>query len=283
MKTLSIVAVAGISVAGIGGWYKFHHLKPKTLREYLEWQGFRLLSDAEENYWKAILDENGELIVRLSLNSNTEDLKQWCRNNLEVRSYDHLISTAVYLCADKPRTVKSRMIQLYGSADGLISSDDDYKVAYLFRKHIKDFHNLIGYTPIVDNNGREKEDLEKAKNAFKQFCVDSLGKPAEDTLVRNVKTLCTPKGFSSIEDLIRKRGEASLLLTENDKSSQLEQKYQSIKDLKSWMSEGKLSNSSNEDLKAWCYENKGKKFSDKDVFSEIYPKFRYRCLDEQVN
>ncbi|CBY93057.1 hypothetical protein HF1_10490 [Mycoplasma haemofelis str. Langford 1] len=135
MKTLPVLALAGISAVGMGGWYKFHHLKPKTLREYLEWQGLRLLSDSEENYWKSILDENQKLVNDLSLGSDTASLREWCRRSLESKSYDNLISNASSLCVDNPKTVKARMIQLYGSADGLISQDNDYKVAYVFRKH----------------------------------------------------------------------------------------------------------------------------------------------------
>ncbi|CBY93056.1 hypothetical protein HF1_10480 [Mycoplasma haemofelis str. Langford 1] len=102
-------------------------------------------------------------------------------------------------------------------------------------------------------------------------------------MVRNVKSLCTPKGFSSISDLINQRKETSLLLTDSKNSLKLEKKYNDIKEWASWTAENKTSNGNKEDLSDWCKESKDKNFYDQGVFSEVYPKFRYRCLDEQKN
>ncbi|AEG73402.1 hypothetical protein MHF_1161 [Mycoplasma haemofelis Ohio2] len=285
MKALPTAAFMGLSAAGLGGLYKFHNLKPKTLREYLEWQGLRLLSESEENYWNAVLEENKDLIGNLGLDtSGTDAVKSWCKKNIDFESYDDLKNNASLLCVDNPKTVKGRIIQIDGNTSKLIQGGDEegnqYKVAYVFRKHIDGFHALIGYQPEIDDKGKEIEDLEKAKDAFKKWCTESLDKPIDETLVQSVKTFCTPKGFSSIEELINRNGEKSLLLTENSNSEQLKSKYDAIKEKDSWKSEDSKSKGTQEDLKDWCTQNKDKKFHDKDVFSEIYPKFRFRCLKE---
>ncbi|AEW45459.1 hypothetical protein MHC_02985 [Mycoplasma haemocanis str. Illinois] len=281
MKTFMPLILLGVGTAGIGGWYKFHHLKPKTLRQYLEWQGLRLISDSEANYWKAVLEENQELIKKLDIGtSNIEGLKEWCKKHIDTESYEDLKENASLLCVDNPKTVKARIIQLDGDISKLMSSGDDnkYKVAYVFRKHINGFHDLIGYKPQIGNNGKELEDLPTASAAFKKWCEDSLKRGIEETLIFNVRTFCTPKSFSSILELITQNGESDLLLTNGNNASDLSSKYESIKELDSWKEDSENSARNVNDLKKWCEENRDKNFYEKEVFSKVYPKFRFRCL-----
>ncbi|CBY93047.1 hypothetical protein HF1_10390 [Mycoplasma haemofelis str. Langford 1] len=280
MRALPYLVFLGLGTAGLGGWYKFQHLKPKTLQEYLEWQGFKLLSHFEENHWKAVLEENKDLLSKLGIStSHSGGVKSWCERNLNSESYEELVDVAPLLCVDNIRTVKGRIIQIAGDTSKLIQAGDQeanqYKVAYVFRKHIDGFHALIGYSPEVDE-GKEVEDLDKAHQAFKAWCNDSLDKPINEALAQNVMALCTPKGFSTIEELIKRNGET--LLTESSRSQELKEKYEKIKELDSWKNENQNSKSNEEDLKSWCDENKAKNFYDENVFSEVYPKFRFRCL-----
>ncbi|AEW45465.1 hypothetical protein MHC_03015 [Mycoplasma haemocanis str. Illinois] len=281
MKALAPLVLLGAGTLGIGSWYKFHHLKPKTLRQYLEWQGLRLISDSEANYWKAVLEENLGLAEKLSIDtSNIEGVKGWCRNHIDSENYENLKESASLLCVDNPKTVKARIIQLDGGLGKLINgdnSDDQYKVAYVFRKHINGFHDLIGYKPKMGNNGKELEDLPTASAAFKKWCEDSLKREIEETLILNVRTFCTPKSFSSILELITQNGESNLLLTNGDNDGDLSSKYESIKGLDSWKSEA-VEGIGKESLKKWCTDHQEKKFSENKVFSDVYPKFRFRCL-----
>ncbi|AEG73358.1 hypothetical protein MHF_1113 [Mycoplasma haemofelis Ohio2] len=271
----------GLGSVGVGGWYKFSNLKPKTLRQYLEWQGLRLISDSESNYWASVLDENEEVAQKLGISaSGIKEVKEWCQKHIDSENYEDLKESASLLCVDNPRTVKARIIQLDGSTEKLINgdqADNQYKVAYVFRKHIDGFHDLIGYKPAVGEDGKEVEELDKAKEAFQKWCEDSLKKSVDDTLVMNVRTLCTPKRFTTIKELIEQNGEKGSLLTETENQSELEKKYQEIQNLASWKKD-KSDASSKDDLKTWCEQTENKKFSDSGVFSEDYPKFRFRCL-----
>ncbi|AEW45699.2 hypothetical protein MHC_04215 [Mycoplasma haemocanis str. Illinois] len=132
------------------------------------------------------------------------------------------------------------------------------------------FLNLIKFIPPKNEEGHSKEeDLEEAKKSFEDWCIGSLTKKADDILVSNIQTFCSPKEFSTIEELIKKNGEK--LLTGSD----LDKKYKEIQDLKTWKEDSVWGT---KDLKIWCEENKSEKFSDKGVFTEIYPKFRFRCV-----
>ncbi|CBY93028.1 hypothetical protein HF1_10200 [Mycoplasma haemofelis str. Langford 1] len=281
MKIVPAAILLGLGSVGVGGWYKFSNLKPKTLRQYLEWQGLRLISDSETNYWKAVIEENGKLISDLSI-SGVEEVKSWCNRHIDSPNYEDFKDSASLLCVDNPRTVKARIIQLYGDTSRLIQSGNDedkqYKVAYVFRKHIDGFHSLIGYSPEIGEDGKEVEDLDAAKSAFKEWCTSSLSKAVDETLVLNVKELCIPKKFSSIKELIEQRGESTLLLTSGNNSIDLQSKHESIKGLASWKADNEKNGETQEDLKDWCEKNESKNFSDSKVFSEVYPKFRFRCL-----
>ncbi|AEW45693.1 hypothetical protein MHC_04185 [Mycoplasma haemocanis str. Illinois] len=278
MKAIAPLVLLGLGSAGIGGWYKFHHLKPKKLRQYLEWQGLRLISDSETNYWKAVLEENKELIGKLGMPSTVDKVKRWCQDHIDSENYEDFKDNASLLCVDNPKTVKARIIQLDGNTEKLINGDNQYKVAYVFRKHINGFHDLIGYKPQIGNNGKELEDLEAAKDAFKKWCESSLEKGIEETLILNIRTFCIPKSFSTIKELITKNGEDSLLLTSSNLDSDLQQKHESIKTLDSWKADNLRQEGDKNNLKTWCEQNLNKNFYDDKVFSEVYPKFRFRCL-----
>ncbi|CBY93053.1 hypothetical protein HF1_10450 [Mycoplasma haemofelis str. Langford 1] len=281
MRLIPALALLGIGATGFGGLYKFSNLTPRTLKEYLEWQGLNLISDSSDNYWKAVLEDSKDIAKKATSKEEPtiQDIKQWCVGNLPKEKYDDLKDYAVELCVDNPKTVKSRIIQLDGGTEKLISSGDaeKYKVAYVFRKHIDGFHDLIGYKPEVDEQGKEQENLEASKTAFQNWCEDSLKKPVDDTLVLNVRTLCTPKKFTTIKELIEQNGEKDSLLTDPKNDSELQQKFEEIKEKASWKQD-KQNASSKEDLKNWCTETENKKFSDSGVFSEDYPKFRFRCI-----
>ncbi|AEG73381.1 hypothetical protein MHF_1138 [Mycoplasma haemofelis Ohio2] len=281
MRLVPALALLGIGATGFGGLYKFSNLTPRTLKEYLEWQGLNLISDSSDNYWKAVLEDSKDIAKKATSKENPtiQDIKQWCVGNLPKEKYDDLKDYAVELCVDNPKTVKSRIIQLDGGIEKLISSGDaeKYKVAYVFRKHIDGFHDLIGYKPEVDEQGKEQEDLEASKTAFQKWCEDSLKKPVDDTLVLNVRTLCTPKKFTTIKELIEQNGEKDSLLTDTKNESELQKKFEEIKEKASWKRD-EQSASSKDDLKRWCTDTESKKFSDSGVFSEDYPKFRFRCI-----
>ncbi|CBY93008.1 hypothetical protein HF1_10000 [Mycoplasma haemofelis str. Langford 1] len=282
MKIVPAAVLLGLGSVGVGGWYKFSNLKPKTLRQYLEWQGLRLISDSETNYWKAILDENGQLVSKLNIDG-IEGIKSWCRDNLDSESYEDLKIPALSLCVDNPSTVKARLIQLYGDTNFLINgndADNKYKVAYVFRKHIDGFNALIGYSPEIGQDGKEVENLEEAKTAFKAWCTSSLTKPIDETLVLNVKELCTPKKFSTIKQLIELRGESGKLLTDNKNSNDLNSKHEAIKAFDSWKADNNSEEGTKDKLKEWCTTNESKNFYEESVFSETYPKFRFRCLKD---
>ncbi|AEG73364.1 hypothetical protein MHF_1121 [Mycoplasma haemofelis Ohio2] len=284
MKILPIGVLLGLGTAGIGGWYKFSNLKPKTLRQYLEWQGLKLIQDTERNYWQAALDENKKIAGDLNIDtSSIEGIKQWCRGNLDSENYEDFKVGASLLCVDNPKTVRARIIQLDGNIDGLIKEGetDKYKVSYIFKKHIEGVTDLIGFVPPEQEKGKPiNEDLENAGKALSSWCKKSLESAPDDTLVANVKLLCYPKGFEDIDGLIKSRGEEGLLLTEQSNSEALKQKYNSIKDLSSWTQDAEsVSSGSPEDsLKNWCNSNKSKKFSEEGTFSNLYPKFRFRCI-----
>ncbi|CBY93033.1 hypothetical protein HF1_10250 [Mycoplasma haemofelis str. Langford 1] len=282
MKLVPVAVLLGLGSVGVGGWYKFSNLKPKTLRQYLEWQGLRLISDSESNYWAAVLDENKEVAKRLGISdSDIKGVKEWCQKHIDSENYEDLKESASLLCVDNPRTVKARIIQLDGSTEKLINgdqADNQYKVAYVFRKHIDGFHSLIGYSPKMGEDGKEVEDLNAAKGAFKTWCEDSLNKSIDETLVRNIRTLCTPKKFSSISELITHNGESNLLLTNGNLDSDLQKKHDAIKALATWKADNSDNEGNKDSLKTWCTNNQSKNFHEDKVFSEIYPKFRFRCL-----
>ncbi|CBY93041.1 hypothetical protein HF1_10330 [Mycoplasma haemofelis str. Langford 1] len=278
MRPIPTIALLGLGTAGLGSWYKFHHLQPKTLRQYLEWQGLRLISDSESNYWKAAVEENKELVKKLNLDeSKLEGVKEWCRNHLDLEKYEDVKDSALLLCVDNPKSVKARIIQLDGGTDRLIhgsESDKQYKVAYVFRKHIDGFNALIGYVPTKNEKGEEQIDLAQAKEAFQKWCESSLNRPVEDTLVLNIRELCTPKEFSKVEDYLK----GKTLLTKEGKDSTLDAVYKKIKDFASYKAD--ITKENKEGLKEWCEENLKKEFSESlSIFEETLPKVISRCVE----
>ncbi|AEG73371.1 hypothetical protein MHF_1128 [Mycoplasma haemofelis Ohio2] len=275
VKLFSFMALLGLGAIGAGGWYRFGNLKPRTLREYLEWQGLRLISDSESNYWKAAIEENKDLVNQLQLDdSKIDGVKGWCKSHLDSERYEDVKSSALLLCVDQPKTVKARIIQLDGGLDRLLSGDDNkYKVAYVFRKHLEGFHALIGYSPEAGKDGKENIDLENATKAFKGWCTSSLEKSIDETLVSNVRELCTPKSFSKVRDYLK----GKTLLTESNQDAELEKVYNKIKDFKSYTSD--ISDSGKEGLKKWCETNLEVEFSKElSVFEETLPKVIARCV-----
>ncbi|AEG72906.1 hypothetical protein MHF_0634 [Mycoplasma haemofelis Ohio2] len=274
MKILSTAALLGLGAIGFGGWYKFNSLKPKTLREYLEWQGLKVDIE-EDNTWTAILEENKGIANR-AINKESldiSDVKKWCSEQLVKEDYGSVKEYASVLCVDNLKKVRSKIIQKYGKdrIDKLLKQDEDYKVAYVFRKHIVGFLSLIGHQPpTTSEDGEDNDNLEDAKIKFKEWCEGSLEKEVDESLVSNVLSLCTPKKFKTIKELVSQNGEE--LLTDPQYSSELNAKYEAIKNYDSWKAEKKGT------LEEWCKEYEAQPFSDKDVFTKIYPKFRFRCV-----
>nr|WP_014272764.1 hypothetical protein [Mycoplasma haemocanis] len=272
MKIIPYAVLLGFGTIGAGGWYKFHTLQPSNLKQYLEWQGFRLISDTESNYWKAVLEENKDLLNSLNI-TGIEGVKGWCKSNMDSENYEPIKNRASLLCVDNPKTVKARIIQLDGSIDKLMSSNEQYKVAYVFRKHISGFNSLIGYSPTVNGEGKEKINFEEATQIFKKWCDSSLGKEINETLVLNVREFCIPKNFSKIKDYLK----GKTLLTDSGQEQELEKVYQKIKDFKSYTSE--IFEDGKDKLKDWCNTNLERDFSESlNVFDEILPKVISRCV-----
>ncbi|AEG73366.1 hypothetical protein MHF_1123 [Mycoplasma haemofelis Ohio2] len=278
MRPIPTIALLGLGTAGLGSWYKFHHLKPKTLRQYLEWQGLRLISDSESNYWKAVIEENKELAQKLGIDTSKIDgIKEWCKSHMDSEKYEDIKDSGLLLCVDNPKTVKARIIQLDGGTDRLIHGDDadkKYKVAYVFRKHISGLHSLIGYQPKVGDKGEEQVVFEEATDLFKKWCTSSLDKPLDETLVLNIRELCTPKGFSKVRDYLT--GKA--LLTDSGKDTQLQAKYDKIHNFASYKQD--ITDNNKDGLKNWCTTKLDEEFSkDLSIFEEILPKVISRCVE----
>ncbi|AEW45677.1 hypothetical protein MHC_04105 [Mycoplasma haemocanis str. Illinois] len=286
-KLFPILAFSGLSVAGFGGWYSFSGLRPKNLKQYLEWQGFELAFNKGDNIWKSILNEYRDIVARRTGKDSPQekDIQDWCSEHLLQKDYETFKDDASKLCVNNPRTVRAKIVQQSGDIKSLIegssdNKDKDYKVAYIFRKHISGFTKLIGFTPPSEKEGEEViENIVGGGEALKKWCLKSLESKPDDSLISNVKTLCSPKGFKTILELIKKLGQEGLLLTDDSNTAQLIMKYNQIKDKSSWVQESKSSNESNYfDLKKWCEEHKEKNFYEEGVFSNVYPKFRFRCL-----
>ncbi|AEW45664.1 hypothetical protein MHC_04040 [Mycoplasma haemocanis str. Illinois] len=291
IRTLHIIVPLGLGVIGTGGWYGFSTLHPKNLRQYLEWQGFKLARYSHDNTWKSILEENKDLIEKIpelkGSVSSFDKIRDWCYSRYDWINFDDLKDSASKLCVDNPRTVKGSIIQKSGSLASLIADASDaekkYKISFLFRKHIEGFKDLIGYsTPAPEKEGgTPKEDLTVAYEKLKSWCENSLLKKPTDDLISNVEIFCSPKKFTTVKELITLNKES--LLTDLNKSSELSQKYSQIKDLDSFKKDKDIENSQNEQsLKEWCQKMESKSFSDDEVF-EDYPKFRFRCLHSAIS
>ncbi|AEG73301.1 hypothetical protein MHF_1051 [Mycoplasma haemofelis Ohio2] len=270
---------------GFGGWYCFGNLRPKNVKEYLEWSGLQLIKWEDKKSWDAVLEENkGWLGDVVGSSNDIEKIKQWCRDVLPKENYEQYSKHSSLLCVDNLQTVKGKIIQKVGSLSGLIQNSNSeeatkqYKVSFLFRKHIEGFKELIGYlTPPPEREGETpKENLEEAYGKLKSWCDSSLvAKPADD-LVANVELFCSPKKFKTIKELIDLNGEK--MLTDSGNESQLKQKYDEIKNLDTFKNDSDVtSKDSDEGLKTWCDQQKEKEFSSDGVF-ELYPKFRFRCV-----
>ncbi|CBY93040.1 hypothetical protein HF1_10320 [Mycoplasma haemofelis str. Langford 1] len=274
MKLLPYAALAALGAAGVGGWYRFGNLKPRTLREYLEWQGLRLISDSESNYWKAVIEENKELVGELKLDAS--GVKEWCKSHMDSEQYEDIKSSALLLCVDNPKTVKARIIQLDGGTHKLINGDNadkQYKVSYVFRKHIEGFNALIGYSSEVGKDGKVEIDLESASKAFKEWCINSLERAIDEMLVLNIRELCTPKKFSTVKEYLS----GKTLLTESGQESELETVHNKIKDFASYKAD--ISEAGKEKLKEWCDKSLKEEFSTSlSVFEETLPKVISRCV-----
>ncbi|AEW45683.1 hypothetical protein MHC_04135 [Mycoplasma haemocanis str. Illinois] len=266
----------------MGGLYGFSGLRPKDLKQYLEWQGFELASNKDGNIWKSILEEHRDIVKRRTEKQSPQeqDIRDWCSSHLSKKDYETFKDDASKICVNNPRTVRAKIIQLDGSISSLIesSNDEEYRVAYIFRKHIKGFTQLIGFTPPPKEEGKpERENIVGGGEALKKWCLKSLESKPDDSLISNVKTLCSPKGFKTIKELITKQKEHSNLLTDHSNVSDLQSKWNAIRQRDSWKHDN-TSGENSSSLMKWCLDNEEKKFSEEGTFSEIYPKFRFRCL-----
>ncbi|AEG72835.1 hypothetical protein MHF_0563 [Mycoplasma haemofelis Ohio2] len=282
MRLLSALALLGFGTVGVGGWYGFSTLRPKNLQQYLEWQGFELASKTEGNIWKSILDERKEIIKsRIGKTDPQEsDIRNWCSSHLSISNYESFKDDASKICVNNPHTVRAKIILQDGSISSLIeglndSKGEKYKVAYIFRKHIEGVPELIGFIPPSKEEGTEN--LEGGGKALGEWCQKSLESKSDDQLVKNVRLLCSPRPFTTIKELIKLNKEEELLLTEEANSTELSKKYAEIKDKDSWTKESS-SPDSQESLKKWCQTHESKKFSEEGTFSNVYPKFRFRCM-----
>ncbi|AEG72900.1 hypothetical protein MHF_0628 [Mycoplasma haemofelis Ohio2] len=278
---LKLLGLSAIGASGTGGWYLFGNIRPKNVEEYLTRSGLKLLAWDSEYSWKAVLEENKELLKNiLKKDPDSQSIKQWCRDILPREDYEKYAKAASLVCVDNPQTVKGKIIQLDGGISSLIEglSDGDkvekYKVSYVWKKHMSAAMELISFTP-----PEEEEGLERGGKALGDWCKKALQEKPNDTLVSNVKLLCSPMPFDDINGLITKNGESSKLM------SDYQSKYDSIKELDTFKNDesvksikDKSDKSDKEILQKWCEESKSKKFSEKGTFSERYPKFRFRCL-----
>ncbi|AEW45654.1 hypothetical protein MHC_03980 [Mycoplasma haemocanis str. Illinois] len=290
-KLLPIFAISALSAVGFGGWYSFSVLRPKDLQQYLEWQGFELASKKGGYIWKAILDEHKSIIVSRTkkLDPKEEDIESWCSSHLPSTDYESFKDDASKICVNNPQTVRAKIIQQDGNIDSLIndsqeSKDKEYRISYIFKKHIDGVLALIGFIPPKQELGQEiKENIKDAGKALEAWCKKSLASKPEDVLVDNVKLLCSPTKFHTVKELIENQNEKNLLLTDGNNSSELNAKYEEIKDKASWTKDPDRSSFSMrvDDLKDWCEAMEKKEFSDEGIFSNIYPKFRFRCLKDK--
>ncbi|AEW45676.2 hypothetical protein MHC_04100 [Mycoplasma haemocanis str. Illinois] len=253
------------------GWYGFNSLQPKNLREYLEWQGFALASN--ENTWKSIIKEHGELAKSIFVSSedDLEKLKTWCAVHLPLSDFSSYIDKASKLCVDNAGTIEAKLVR---DGTGLTqffqdsSGDEQYKTSYAFRKHNLDFLSLIGHTP------KERgETFEPAISKYRTWCKFTLKSKPEPHLFKNFQIFCKPKNFTTIQAYLTGKE----FLTENKYDSELNALFARISNLASYKAD--YINPGKEGLKQWCQENLQKNFYDSlSVLDEILPKVMSRCV-----
>ncbi|AEW45310.2 hypothetical protein MHC_02220 [Mycoplasma haemocanis str. Illinois] len=280
---LKLLGILSLGVSGTGGWYLFGNIRPKNVEEYLTRSGFKLLSWDSEFSWKAVLEENRDLLQGLLKKSpDIQSIQQWCRDILPREDYEQYANPASLVCVDNLQTVEGKIIQSDGSIGALIEGLSDgnktnkYRVSYVWRKHMPSVLKLISFTP-----PENKEGLKEGGEALEKWCKKSLKEKPSDSLLSNVKLLCSPMSFESIGDLIKKNNEEGKLL------KNYLTKYNSIKDTDTWKGDpevGAIYDKRDEQiLEKWCEESKSKKFYEEGIFSEIYPKFRYRCFQSEIS
>ncbi|AEW45486.1 hypothetical protein MHC_03130 [Mycoplasma haemocanis str. Illinois] len=275
---LKLLGVLSLGVSGTGGWYLFGNIRPKNVEEYLTRSGFKLLSWDSEFSWKAVLEENRDLLQGLLKKSpDIQSIQQWCRDILPREDYEQYANPASLVCVDNLQTIEGKIIQSDGNINALIeglnngNKGDKYKVSYVWRKHMSSVLKLISFTPPEKGEG-----LKEGGEALEKWCKKSLKEKPSDSLLSNVKLLCSPMPFESIEDLIKHNNETNKL------ASNYETMYEKIKGTDTWTKDPtvlSLGSSGSQQLQKWCERSKSKKFSQEETFSDVYPKFRYRCFN----
>ncbi|AEW45431.2 hypothetical protein MHC_02845 [Mycoplasma haemocanis str. Illinois] len=275
---LKLLGILSLGVSGTGGWYLFGNIRPKNVEEYLTRSGFKLLSWDSEFSWKAVLEENKDLLEGLLKKSpDIPSIQQWCRDILPREDYEQYANPASLVCVDNLQTVEGKIIQSDGNINALIeglndgNKKDKYKVSYVWRKHMPSVLGLISFTPPED-----KEGLREGGEALEKWCKKSLKEKPSDSLLSNVKLLCSPMPFESINELINHNGEKNKL---EDNYTIM---YWKIKNTDTWTKDLSVKEiwdkSDQQILEEWCKQSKEKKFSEEGTFSDVYPKFRYRCF-----
>ncbi|CBY92996.1 hypothetical protein HF1_09880 [Mycoplasma haemofelis str. Langford 1] len=269
MKSLSMMIFPACGGVCAAGWYGFHSLQPKDLKEYLEWQGFQLASS--DNSWKAVIKEHGELAksIEVQSESDLEKLKSWCANHLPLSDFSSHIDKATKLCVDNVGTVEAKLVRDGISVDIFFqesSSAEKYKTAYVFRKHNSDFLSLIGHTP------EEEEGFEPAVIKYKEWCNSTLKAKPETSLFENFKLFCKPKSFSTVKDYLDTFGLKYL----TGDTQGLKGMWERIKGFASYKQD--IQEIGENALKTWCEENLKKNFHDEmKVFDDILKKVKARC------
>ncbi|AEG73326.1 hypothetical protein MHF_1076 [Mycoplasma haemofelis Ohio2] len=272
MKSLSMMIFPACGGVCAAGWYGFHSLQPKDLKEYLEWQGFQLASS--DNSWKAVIKEHGELAksIEVQSESDLEKLKSWCASHLPLSDFSSHIDKAAKLCVDNVGTVEAKLVRDGISVDIFFqesSGDEKYKTAYVFRKHNSDFLSLIGHTP------EEEEDFEPAVSKYKAWCESTLKAKPETSLFENFKLFCKPKSFSTVRSYL---DTFKLQYLTEDSSGGLKDMWGKIKEFASYQQDIQDTKSDESDLRKWCEDNLKKNFHEgMKVFDDILKKVKARC------
>ncbi|OAL10070.1 hypothetical protein A6V39_04095 [Candidatus Mycoplasma haematobovis] len=291
----SVALLLSSLLTGGGAWVGYELYKPKTVRDLIAWKGFTLASEEDSGIWEALYFQGKAELGDKVTDAST--LKQFCvktakeKIDYSSKNYEHVEK----FCVNALKSRRARIISKGFKETDFLSTDDDYKLAFIFNRYSPTFLSLLGKPNLTKDT--EIDDNSELLQSYKDYCSKVLNE--DDIKIAVSQQLCSKSKEKTVVDLLTKDGytlrsdqelEADFEKYKQDNNGK-DAKYvvgntllEAIKDVSqgedSWLDLTRDKNKFATQFKKYCNEQKEKSLYAKDFLKDVYPKFKSRCANE---